>query len=102
MQTALRLDELVNLIPPQYYIGKSVEDELEFVRVPTILLPLPPLFAFMLDTRLLQLSWLPVSIRFSLAPPFVWIFSRVHVKQVRASLMCTGASHIFAAHTCGA
>jgi hypothetical protein len=32
MSTALRLDQLVNLIPPQYYIGKSVEEELDFVR----------------------------------------------------------------------
>jgi len=30
MATALRLDELVNLIPAQYYIGKTVEEELEF------------------------------------------------------------------------
>ena len=32
MATAVKLDELVNLIPAQYYIGKTVEEELEFVR----------------------------------------------------------------------
>ena len=32
MATAVRLDTLVNLIPAQYYIGKTAQEELEFVR----------------------------------------------------------------------